>query len=152
MQAVIHKSFTIERAYPTAVELVFRAHSDPQKRRRWFAEGEGFVVDSYSLDFEIGGFERCRYRHGDGPPMTLDGVYLDIVQNERIVFAYAMTIGGAPMSSSLATVELISSSPGTLLRFTEHIAFLDGNDGSAGRREGSIGMLEALAHDLETHG
>jgi uncharacterized protein YndB with AHSA1/START domain len=78
-------------------------------------------------------------------------VYLDIVPRERIVFAYSMTMGGAPMSSSLATIELVPAGSGTLLRFTEHTAFVDGNDGSAGRREGSIGLLEALAKELATH-
>lgn len=150
--SVIHKSFTIERTYPTTASRVFRAHSDPQKKRRWFAEGEGFVVDNYTLDFQVGGFERCRFRFGaDGPPMTFDGVYLDIVPNERIVLAYSMTIAGAAMSSSLSTIELVLATSSTILRFTEHTAFVDGNDGSAGRREGSLGLLEALAKELETH-
>ena len=35
-------------------------------------------------------------------------------------------------------------------RFTEHTAFLDGKDGSAERRQGSIELLEALARELET--
>ena len=149
---VIHKSFTIERTYSTTAARVFRAHSDPRKKRRWFAEGEGFLVDSYALDFQVGGFERCRFRFGaDGPPMTYDGVFLDIVPNERIVFAYAMTAGGAPMSASLSTIELVAADSGTLLRFTEHTAFLDGKDGSAARREGSKGLLEALAKELEAH-
>jgi uncharacterized protein YndB with AHSA1/START domain len=145
----IHKSFSIERSYATSAERVFRALSDPEKKRRWFAEGEGFVVDSYTLDFQIHGFERCRFRFGaDGPPMSTDAVYLDIVENRRVVFAYSMTLGGEPMSSSLGTMELGSANGGTLLRFTEHTVFLDGNDGSEGRREGSIGLLEALAKEL----
>lgn len=148
---VIHKSFTIERTYPTSALRVFRAHADPEKKRRWFAEGEGFVVDSYSMDFRVGGFERCRFRPTGGAPMTFDGVFLDIVENERIVFAYSMTLGGAPLSSSLSTIELSPAPSGTLLKFTEHTAFLDGNDGSAGRREGSLGLLEALAKELEAH-
>ena len=81
--------------------------------------------------------------------MTTDIVYLDIVTNERVVLAYAMTVGGAPMSSSLGTMELVPVPSGTLLRLTEHTAFVDGNDGSASRREGSIGLLEALAHELD---
>ena len=149
---VIHKSFTIERTYPTTAARVFRAHSDPAKKRRWFAEGKGFIVDEYSLDFQVGGFERTRFRFGaDGPPMTFDGVFLDILPGERIVLAYAMTIAGASMSSSLSTIELVPVSAGTLLRFTEHTAFVDGNDGSASRREGSLGLLEALAKELEAH-
>ena len=149
---VIHQSFTIERSYPAAPARVFSAHSDPASRRRWFAEGKGFIIDSYALDFQVGGFERSRFRFGaDGPPMTYDGVYLDILANERILFAYAMTVGGAPLSSSLAAVELVPAPAGTLMRFTEHTAFVDGNDGSAARREGSLGLLEALARELQAH-
>jgi uncharacterized protein YndB with AHSA1/START domain len=149
---VIHKSFTIERTYAKPRDRVFRALADPTKKRRWFAESEGFTIDSYTLDFQVGGFERTRFRFGDGPPMTNDCVYLDIVEDERVVFAYAMTIGGAPMSSSLGTMELVPHSTGTTLRYTEHTAYVDGRDGSAGRKEGTIELFERLAHELETHG
>jgi uncharacterized protein YndB with AHSA1/START domain len=149
---VIHNSFTVERTYPANAARVFRALSDPKKKRRWFAEGEGFVIESYTLDFQLGGFERTRFRFGaDGPLMTNDCVYLDIVPNERLVFAYSMTVAGAPMSSSLGTMELVPVGSGTLLRLTEHTAYVDGNDGSTARREGTIELLEALAKELETH-
>lgn len=149
--AVTHKAFTIERTYPTAAARVFRALSDLEKKRRWFAEGEGFVVESYTLEFQVGGFERSRFRYGDGPPMTYDCVYLDIVDDERVVFAYSMTLDGRPMSSSLGTMELLPVQDGTVLRLTEQTAFVDGHDGSEARREGSIGLLEALAKELAAH-
>ena len=150
MTPIIHKSFTIERTYPTTATRVFAAHSDPKKKRRWFAEGAGFIVDDYSLDFRVGGFERTRFRYGEqGPPMTFDGVFLEIAPLERIVLAYSMTIGGAPMSSSLSTIELVPTGSATLLRYTEHTAFTDGKDASEGRREGSIGLLERLAKELD---
>jgi uncharacterized protein YndB with AHSA1/START domain len=150
MTPAIHKTFTIERTYEASPERVFRAHSDPEKKRRWFAEGEGFVVDSYTLDFRAGGFERTRFRFGqDGPPMTNDCLYFDIVADRRIVFAYHMTIGGAPLSSSVATIELEPDGAGTRMRFTEHTVFLDGKDASAGRREGTLQLLERLARELE---
>ena len=145
----IHKSFTIERVYPTTAARVFAAFTDPVKKRRWFAEGVGFIVDSFTLDFRVGGFERTRFRYGDGPPMTNDCVFLDIIDNERMVFAYSMTIGGAPLSASLSTIELEPAKGGTRLRFTEHDVFLDGKDGSESRREGSLGLLERLAQELE---
>ena len=148
---VIHKSFTIEHNYRATAARVFRALGDPQKKRRWFAEGEGFIVDSYTLDFRVGGFERSRFRPIGGPPMTTDVVYLDIVPDERIVFAYAMTIDGTPMSSSLGAMELCPATGGTLLRYTEHTAFVDGNDASEARRTGSIGLLAALDEELRTH-
>jgi uncharacterized protein YndB with AHSA1/START domain len=151
MQPVIHRSFTIERAYSASAARVFAAHADPKKKRRWFAEGAGFVVDRYELDFTIGGRESCGFHQDGGPPVTFDGVYFDIIENERIVFAYGMTVAGNPLSTSLSTVELIVQGPkSTLLRFTEHSAFLDGNDSSEGRREGSLELLERLAKELET--
>ena len=150
---VIHNSFVIERAYPTSAARVFRALADPRQKRRWFAEGAGFVIDSFTMDFKLHGFERTRFRFGeDGPPLTNDCVYLDIVQDERLLYAYSMTIGGKPMSSSLASIELIAQGSGTLLRLTEHTAYVDGVDGGAGRREGSLGLLERLADELATQG
>lgn len=152
---IIHNTFTVERTYPTTRARVFAAMSDPKKKRRWFAEGVGFTIDSYTLDFKVGGFERTRFRFGnDGPPMTNDCLYLDIVDQERLVFAYSMTIGGAPMSSSLATIELLPASGakgGTLMRFTEHTAYVDGNDGGADRKEGTQQLFKRLASELETH-
>jgi uncharacterized protein YndB with AHSA1/START domain len=151
---VIHNDFTIERTYPQSAAKVWRGFSDATRKRRWFAEGEGFVVDGYELDFRIGGFERCRFRPTGGPPMTNDCLYLDIVDHERLVFAYSMTFDGAPMSASLTTIEL-TPAPGkagsTLLRFSEHTTYLDGNDGSAGRREGSLALLASLAGELANH-
>lgn len=149
---VIHKSFTIDRTYPTTRARVWAALSDPTKKRRWFAESPGFVIDEYSLDFRVGGFERTRFRYGEhGPRMTNDCVHLDLARDERLVFAYAMTIGGAPMSASLGTMELSDVEGGTLLRYTEQTAYTDGNDGNDGRREGSIELFERLARELEDH-
>lgn len=148
---VIHNSFTLDRTYPASVERVFRALSDPEQKRRWFVEGEGFVIDSYTLDFRVGGFERSRFRFGEGPTMTNDCVYLDIVKNQRLVFAYSMTIGGEPMSSSLGTMELSPAGSGTLLRYTEHTAYVDGKDGGEDRRAGTRELLEALARELAEH-
>jgi hypothetical protein len=71
---------------------------------------------------------------------------------ERLVWAYGLPIGGAPLSSSLASIELGPPRATTLLRFTEHTAYVDGNDGGAGRREGSLELLARLARTLEADG
>lgn len=152
LPAVIHKNFTLERTYPTSRARVFAALADPKKKRRWFAESTGFVIAEYSLDFQVGGFERTRFRYGaDGPPMTNDCIYLDIQPEQRVVFAYAMTIGGAPLSSSLGTMELRDVPGGTLLLYTEQTAYTNGQDGHEGRREGTIGLFERLARELAEH-
>lgn len=143
-----HATFTVERSYPQAPAKVFAAHADEAAKRRWFAEGEGFVIDSYSLDFNVGGWERARFRFGeDGAPMTNDCVYHEIVANERLVFSYTMTIGGAPLSTSLATIELKPEGKGTRLIFTEQ-GIYHGEQDIEGRKSGTAGLLERLAMEL----
>jgi uncharacterized protein YndB with AHSA1/START domain len=78
--------------------------------------------------------------------ITNDSIYLDVVENERVIFAYAMTMDGAPLSSSLATVEFRPEGKGTRLVFTEQGAYLDGN--VDGRKEGTLQLLETLAVEV----
>jgi uncharacterized protein YndB with AHSA1/START domain len=149
--APIHRTFTVGRHYAVAPARVFRAFTDPVKKRRWFAEGPGFVIEHYELDCRIGGFERCRFSPVGGPPMTLDSWYTDVVDGVRLVYAYHMNFNGAPMSTSLATLEFLAKDGGCTVQITEHVIFLDGNDGSAGRREGTEGLLDRLGGELDQH-
>lgn len=150
--AVVHSTFHIEKEYPHPPEKVFKGFSDPLKKRRWFAEGEGFVVDSFDMDFRVGGKETCLFRIQDGPVAGQlcrnDSWYLDIVPDQRIVTAYNMTLGESCISSSLSTVELTFSNGKTLLKFTEQAAFYDGADGAEMRRQGWQFLLEQLAKEL----
>ncbi len=148
-RSVTHATFTIERDYDATPERVFKAFEDPAAKRRWFVEGEGWTIEEYTADFRVGGFERSRFRFKDGPVMTNDTVYQEIAPNERIIIAYSMTIGGAPISASLATIELKKTAGGTRLRFTEQGAYLDGHDDIAGREEGTRELYEALDRELK---
>jgi uncharacterized protein YndB with AHSA1/START domain len=85
----------------------------------------------------------------DGPEITYDAVIQDIVPDRRIVFAYRMAIGPNPISVSLSTVELVPSGNGTRLTYTEQGAFFDDADAPKSREEGSRGLLEKLAEELQ---
>lgn len=148
-RSVTHATFTIERAYTDATPTrVFKAYADKAAKRRWFVEGEGWTIDSYELDFRVGGAERSSFRFKDGPPMTFEALYHDIVPNERIINAYSMTMDGNRISASLATTEFRPAGKGTLLVFTEQGAYLDGHDNVKEREEGSRFLFEALAKEL----
>jgi uncharacterized protein YndB with AHSA1/START domain len=128
---------------------VFHAFTDPAARRRWF-----FKTDSWSLhehsggELGVGKTESSRFSPPGSPVMiTNDSIYLDIVSNERLIFAYAMTLDGAPLSSSLSTVEFRPEGKGTRLVFTEQGVYLDGN--VSGRIEGTEGMLVTLGEELD---
>lgn len=149
-RSVAHATFTIERRYAAPPARVFKAFEDPVQKRRWFAEGEeGWTVESFESDFRVGGWERSSFRFQGGPLITNDTVYQDIVPERRIIIAYSMTIGGNPISASLATMQFEPDGKGTRLIFTEQDAFLDGHDDVGQREEGTRELLEALAKEVE---
>jgi uncharacterized protein YndB with AHSA1/START domain len=141
---VLHRTFSVERAYPVPPARVFAAFANPETKRRWFAEGAGFEVDEFTLDFRVGGFERTRFRFVGGAPVRNDSLFLDIVPDERIVFAYSLTAEEVRTSAALTTVELAADGGGTRLLLTEQVAFLDGVDGTASRQRGWGGLLDRL--------
>lgn len=147
-KTISHDTFTLERTYQATPARVFSAWADPVKKRRWFVEGEGWTIHSYECDFREGGFERSRFRPNDGPEMSNDTWFHDIVDNQRIVCSYDMTVAGKRISVSLATIEVEPSGSGTRLRYTEQAVFFEASDGASGRREGWTEILGNLAKEL----
>lgn len=153
-QAVVHNTFVVERAYAVSPERVFAAFSDPVKKRRWYADSENQQVESYGLDFRVGGKEYYALGFKDGHPlagMTLksENVYRDIVPNRRIIFTATMAVEDRCFSVSLGTVELLPTEKGTDLILTFQSAFLEGADGPEMREAGWRGLLDKLARELE---
>jgi uncharacterized protein YndB with AHSA1/START domain len=152
-RAVVHNTFVIERAYPVPPERVFAAFSDPAKKRRWYAETENKPIESYGMDFRVGGREHYDAGFQEGHPLagrTLksENIYRSIVPNRRIIFTATMSLEDNPFSISLGTVELLPSEKGTDLILTFQSAFLEGADGPAMREAGWRALLEKLAKEL----
>ncbi|HEY1565448.1 MAG TPA: SRPBCC family protein [Solirubrobacteraceae bacterium] len=142
----IHQhDFTIKRHYRQRPEQAFRAFADPELRRRWFRVPDSWSDAEWSLDFRVGGGERNAGRDDDGHHHLFESHFHDIVDNERIVFAYDMRLNGRLTSVSLTTIELLPDSDGgTHLVFTEHGAFLDGVEDPAEREHGTGLLLDGL--------
>ena len=149
-RSVTHATFTLERSYDAPPARVFKAFADPAIKRRWFVEGEGWALEEFVGEFKVGGFERSRFRFRGGEPIRNDTSYHDIVPNERIIFAYTMTIGENRISASLATCEFKPSGAGTQFVFTEQGAFLDGLDQLDQREGGWKVLLDALEKELKS--
>jgi uncharacterized protein YndB with AHSA1/START domain len=155
--SVVHSTFVIERNYRASPARVFAAFANQATKRRWFAEGEEWEVDEFTMDFRVGGREFARFRFkgsavkgapAAGSAIRNDTIYQDIVPDRRIVIAYTMMVGEKRMSASLATIELVPSADGTRLTYTEQGAFLDGVDNPQSREAGWRELLQKLDEEL----
>lgn len=147
-RSIVYGSFTIERTYPVPPSRVFAAWADPGIKFRWFgAPGEDNTPKEF--DFRVGGREYNEGNAGNGTTYTFDVRYQDIVPDARIVYTYDMTMNGARISVSLATIEFKPAENGTRMVVTEYGAFLDGLDSSAQREEGTISLIGQLGKLLD---
>lgn len=150
--SLCHATFCVERVYDAAPTRVFHAFTDPEARMRWFFQVHEWTLHEHSGgELGIGLKESSRFSPpGADVVITNDSIYLDVVPNERVIFAYAMTLGGAPLSSSLSTVEFRPEGKGARILFTEQGVYLDGN--VDGRIEGTEGLMVRLGEEIERAG
>jgi uncharacterized protein YndB with AHSA1/START domain len=144
-----HGTFTIDRIYPVSPAKVFAAFSTPEGKAAWFSgPPDKWTQLERSFDFRIGGKEHVSGQFAGGPISTFDAVYLDIVSNARIIYAYDMHLDDKHISVSLATIEMKAEGSGTRFTFTEQGVFLDGYDDSGSRERGTKGVLDQLGAAL----
>ncbi|MBU2670619.1 SRPBCC family protein [Actinoplanes bogorensis] len=145
-----HDTFRLERHYPAAPSRVFQAFADPAAKDRWFGSPDGTTRQKgKSFDFREGGRETAVTVFADGTEYGYFATYTDIVPGERLVYTYEMTMNGARISVSVATVEFAAApGGGTDFAITEQGVYLDGLDDVTKRRGGTEYLLEALAKTL----
>lgn len=146
----VHETFVIERVYNHPPATVFAAFADPAAKKTWFG-GPPEWQSVATLDFRVGGRETSRGGPKGGTVHAFDARYMDIVPNERLVYAYDMHLDDKHISVSLTTVELkrLNGGKATRLVFTEQGVYLDGYDNAGQRKEGTEWLLGQLATALD---
>ena len=143
-RSIAHGTFVLERKYPASPARLFRAWADPAIKQRWFGDGN---TPATIFDFREGGRELMESGEGEFQ-FGFDVRYEDIVENNRIIYTYYMTMGGKRISVSVAAVELFADGDGTRMTVTEHGCFLDGLDNMDQRKRGTDMLLDALGAEL----
>ena len=92
-------------------EKVFRAWTDPELLKQWFAPLP-YTTPVAELDVRPGGANLIVMRGPEGNDMPNRGVYLDVVENERLVFTDAYTKAWEPSEKPFMTVILTFENAG----------------------------------------
>ncbi|MEO6279302.1 SRPBCC family protein [Roseateles sp.] len=144
-----HTSFVLDRQFKASAARVFAAWADPATKLRWSDCHAETTKPEFSMDFRSGGKETYRSALPDGTKLAVDKVFLDIVPEARIVFAYSMAADGHALSASLVTVEFTDTPAGSTLKLTEQLAYLDGHEDLAQRRRGTEEGLDRLLLEVD---
>nr|AIA11415.1 Activator of Hsp90 ATPase homolog 1-like protein [uncultured bacterium] len=132
-----HDTFTLDRHIKASPAKVFDAFRNPELKSKWFVGPAGYEVAERSIDFRIGGREILRGKFPDGKTTSYDATFYDIVDGQRIVYAYDLVINGKRFSVTLATVEFRESAGGTRLLFTEQNTYIHApTDAHTSRQQG----------------
>jgi uncharacterized protein YndB with AHSA1/START domain len=99
---------------------VFRAWTDPELLKQWFAPLP-YTTPVAELDVRPGGANFIVMRSPDGQDLPNRGVYLEVVENERLVVTDAYTRAWEPSEKPFMTVILTFEDVGGKTRYTARV-------------------------------
>jgi uncharacterized protein YndB with AHSA1/START domain len=96
------RELVLTRIIPAPAALLYRAWTEPALLKRWFAP-KPHTVSQAETDPRPGGASRIVMRAPDGTEIPTNGVYLEVVENARIVFTDAYVRAWEPSAKPFFT-------------------------------------------------
>ena len=116
-------------------ESVYKAWTDPDLLKQWFAPLP-YTTPVAVLDVRPGGANLIVMRDPQGTEFPNRGVYLEVVENERLVFTDAYTTAWEPSGKPFMTVILTFEDEGGRTRYTARVRHWTAADREAHERMG----------------
>ena len=138
--AAAKPALKITRTCNAPRENVFRAWTDPEVMKKWFAPSAEFSVPEAKAEVNVGGRYRIVMRAPDGEYHRVGGVYREVLPPQKLVFTWAWE--STPERESLVVVEFKDLGKATEVVLT-HERFAD-EEARDKHREGWTGCLARL--------
>lgn len=114
------RELVLTRIIDAPPEKVFKAWTDPELLKQWFAPLP-YTIPVAETDVRPGGSSFIVMRGPDGKDLPIKGVYLEVVENERLVFTDAYTKAWEPSEKPFMTVILTFENEGGGTRYTARV-------------------------------
>jgi uncharacterized protein YndB with AHSA1/START domain len=101
-------------------EKVYRAWTDPEQIKQWFAP-KPWTTAVAETDVRPGGASLIVMRSPEGQDFPNRGVYLEVVPNQRLVFTDAYTEAWQPSEKPFMTVILTFEDEGGKTKYTARV-------------------------------
>jgi len=96
------RELVLQRVIDVPREKLYRAWTEPELLKQWFAP-RPWTTPHVELDLRPGGSSLFVMRGPDGQEFPNPGIYLDVVENERIVFTDAYVSAWEPSAKPFMT-------------------------------------------------
>lgn len=114
------RDLVLTREFDAPPEKVFRAWTEPDLLKQWFAPLP-WTTPLVELDVRPGGANLIVMRGPDGTEFPNRGVYLEVVPNQRLVFTNAYTSAWEPSDKPFMTVIIGLEDIGGRTRYTARV-------------------------------
>ena len=114
------RELVLTRVIDAPREKVFKAWTDPELLKQWFAPFP-WTTPRAELDVRPGGANLIVMRDPDGNEFPNRGVYLEVVENERLVVTDAYTKAWEPSEKPFMTAVLTFENEGGKTRYTARV-------------------------------
>ena len=118
--ATSDRELVLTRLIDAPREKLFRVWTDAELLKQWFAPLP-YTTPVAELDVRPGGANLIVMRGPDGNDMPNRGIYLEVVENEKLVFTDAYTKAWEPAEKPFMTVILTFEEEGGKTRYTARV-------------------------------
>ena len=136
----------IRRTIDAPRDEVFRAWTDPEHAKHWWAP-RGFVTTFCEMDVRRGGAWRVCIAAPDWGEMWMQGSFVEIASDNRLVFTFAWD-DETSVPSHETIVSVTFSSLGGRTLFTLHQSVFENSDARGGTEDIWMSAFERLADYL----
>lgn len=147
------RELVLERTFDAPREKVFRAWTEPKLLKQWFVPSP-WTISGVALDVRPGGQSHVVMRDPDGNDYPNRGVYLEVVENEKLVFTDAFTTAWEPSDKPFMLAIVTFDDLDGKTRYTARVRHWTAQDREAheemGFHEGWGKCADQLAELLKT--
>lgn len=140
-------TFTIVRSFKCTPAQLFKAWADIEARAVWFVgPPPDWQVLERTMDFREGGAESLKGEFPGRLTTQYNSHFYEIIENERISHGYEVRLNDRCYSVSAAVIEISEGGLGAEMKYTELIAYLDGDtkEATKGRIKGTNDLFDRL--------
>ncbi len=119
-ESTTDRELVLSRLVDASRDKLYRAWTDPELLKRWFAPLP-YTTILAKLDVRVGGAMMVVMCSPDGQELPSPGVYLEVVENRRLVFTDAYTEAWVPSPKPFMTVILTFEDEGDKTRYLARV-------------------------------